>query len=111
MAMALSIGLLGAVSPNIQACYMEFFEKNGGPAVALMGATQFAVAGLISAVSNFLPETLLSITLSQLACSVMCIILLWALATKTPNKPLTVEFSRRAVCANFCPLQLHTVCK
>ncbi|XQW85014.1 multidrug effflux MFS transporter [Thalassotalea piscium] len=78
LAMVLTIGSMGAISPNVQACYMEFFSKNGGTAAALLGATQFSVAGLISAASTLLPESLLSIILCQAGCSLVCIILIWS---------------------------------
>ena len=77
-AMVLSIGVLGAVSPNTQACYMEFFPQHGGTAAALMGATQFSLAGLISAASTLLPESVLSIVLAQIACSAICVLLMWS---------------------------------
>lgn len=78
LAMVLTIGSMGAISPNIQACYMEFFSKNGGTAAALLGATQFSVAGLISAVSTLLPESVLSVILAQAVCSFICITLIWS---------------------------------
>lgn len=76
-AMILSIGMLGAVSPNIQACYMEYFPQHGGTAAALMGATQFSVAGLISALSALLPESITAVVMAQLACSALCLLLIW----------------------------------
>jgi len=76
--MVLAIGLLGAVSPNTQACYMEYFPQHGGTAAALMGATQFFVAALISAASTQLPESVLSIVLTQAACSALCVLLMWS---------------------------------
>lgn len=78
MAMVLTIGSMGAVFPNVQACYMEFFSQNGGTAAALSGATQCSVAGLISAASTLLPESLLSIILTQAVCSLICISLIWS---------------------------------
>ncbi|WP_430462827.1 multidrug effflux MFS transporter [Thalassolituus sp. LLYu03] len=77
LAMVLTIGMLGAVSPNIQACYMEYFREHGGTAAALMGATQFSVAGLISAASALLPESVTAIVLAQGACSLLCLALIW----------------------------------
>lgn len=77
LAMMVTIGMLGATSPNIQACYMEYFSENGGTAAALMGASQFSVAGIISAASALLPESLLTIILTQGVCSLLCIILVW----------------------------------
>jgi len=76
-AMVLTIGVMGAISPNIQACYMDHFSKNGGTAAALMGATQFSLAGLISAASTLLPETIGSIVMAMAFCSLVCVILIW----------------------------------
>jgi DHA1 family bicyclomycin/chloramphenicol resistance-like MFS transporter len=76
-AMVITVGALGAVGPNIQACFMEYFPQNSGTAAALIGATQFLFAGLVSALSILLPETLLSIVLCQAACSAMCLLLVW----------------------------------
>lgn len=76
-AMMITIGALGAVGPNIQACFMEYFPQNSGTAAALIGATQFLFAGLVSGLSIVLPETLLSIVLCQAACSVVCLMLVW----------------------------------
>lgn len=81
LAMVFTIGALGATSPNIQACYMDYFEKNGGTAAALMGATQFSVAGIVSAASTLLPEGILSIVLAQGACSLICVLLIWRMQT------------------------------
>lgn len=39
------IGLLGAVTPNVLSCYLEFFEHISGTANALMGSSIFAVGG------------------------------------------------------------------
>lgn len=82
-AMVMTIGIMGATLPNIQACYMEFFEKHGGTAAALMGATQFSVAGLISASSTLLPEGVLSIVLAQALCSFLCLILAYSKSKKS----------------------------
>lgn len=77
-AVVLTIGFMGAISPNIQACYMEYFSTNTGTAAALKGATQFSLAGLISAASTLLPESILSIVLAQALCLSIALILLWA---------------------------------
>jgi len=76
-AMMITVGAMGAISPNTQASFMEYFAQNGGTASALLGATQFSVAGLISAASTFLPHSVLAIVLAQAACSVLCLALVW----------------------------------
>ena len=76
-AMMITVGSMGAIVPNTQASFMEYFTTNGGTAAALLGATQFSVAGLIAAASSLLPESVLAIVLLQAACSVLCLGLIW----------------------------------
>ena len=64
-AMMLTIGAVGAISPNIQACFLEYFPTSGGTAAALLGAAQFGVAGLLSALSAMLPHTLEAVILAM----------------------------------------------
>ncbi len=78
-AMMLAIGAMGAITPNTQACFMEFFAQHGGTAAALLGAAQFSVAGLISAASALLPESVGAIVLAQAACCLPCLLLVWTL--------------------------------
>lgn len=60
-ALMVSVGSLGAVSPNNQANFIEFFPNTGGSASAILGAFQFGSAGLASALSTQLPQSMLSI--------------------------------------------------
>lgn len=76
-AMMITVGSMGAISPNIQAVYMEYFTKHGGTAAALLGATQFSMAGLLSAATALLPESLISIVFAQAACSAICLLLIF----------------------------------
>ncbi|WP_346839163.1 multidrug effflux MFS transporter [Microbulbifer sp. SAOS-129_SWC] len=76
-AMMLTVGAMGAISPNNQASCMEYFAENGGTAAALMGALQFSVAGGISALSALLPETVTAIVGAMAACSAVCLLLVW----------------------------------
>ncbi len=76
-AIMLAVGSIGATSPNCQACYMEHFAENGGTAAALMGATQFGVAGIVSAISTLMPESIQSVVLAQAGCSVVALSLVW----------------------------------
>lgn len=71
-----TVGSMGAIIPNIQACFMEYFHHNGGTAAALFGATQFSLAGLISALSSFLPESLVAVVMAQGACSILSLTLI-----------------------------------
>src|SRR5690606_37012521 len=77
-AMILTAGSMGAIGTNTQACYMEYFHHHGGTAAALLGAATFAVGGLITTASAFLPESVLSIVLCQGACSAICLWLIWS---------------------------------
>lgn len=76
-AMMITIGAMGAITPNTQACFMEYFAEHGGTASALLGATQFSVAGVISAASALLPESVVAIVMAQAACSLLCLMLVW----------------------------------
>jgi DHA1 family bicyclomycin/chloramphenicol resistance-like MFS transporter len=70
LCMILTGGCLGAIIPNNMANALEFFPKLGGTASALLGATQFALGGLISAVSTWLADgTPLPIVLVMSACT------------------------------------------
>ncbi|GHD43773.1 MFS transporter, DHA1 family, bicyclomycin/chloramphenicol resistance protein [Marinobacter persicus] len=66
-----SIGFQGGIVPNNMANALDFFPHMGGTAAALLGASQFTLAGGISALSStFGGESLLPIVASMLACSV-----------------------------------------
>ncbi|WP_420558915.1 multidrug effflux MFS transporter [Tepidicaulis sp.] len=81
--MMVSVGSLGMIGPNAQACAMHHFEHQAGTAASIMGFTQFMLAGAISAASALVPESLINITLFMGACGFLCAAL--ALA---PAKPL-----------------------
>lgn len=71
-----AIGCQGGIVPNNMANALEFFPHLGGTAAAILGASQFTIAGGISAVSSvFGGHGLLPITLSMLACSVGAVML------------------------------------
>ena len=66
-----SVGFQGGIVPNNMANALDFFPHIGGTAAALLGASQFTLAGVISALSStFGGESLLPIVASMLACSV-----------------------------------------
>lgn len=78
-AMMLYAGTLGAISPNIQACYLESFPRSAASAAAVMGTAQFGLGGLASAASNLLPEALLSVVACIAACAAASLgCMLWA---------------------------------
>lgn len=76
-AMMITVGAMGAITPNTQACFMEYFPDQGGTASALLGATQFSLGGLIAVASALLPETIMAVILAQAACSSLCLLLAW----------------------------------
>ncbi len=76
LAMMLTIGSIGAISPNIQVCFLEFFPTSSGTAAALLGAAQFGVAGLLSALSAMLPHTLEAVILAMAACGSVAYLML-----------------------------------
>jgi DHA1 family bicyclomycin/chloramphenicol resistance-like MFS transporter len=67
--MMLYAGTLGAISPNNQAGFLEYFQGSSGSAAALMGTATFSLGGIASGLSTLLPQTLLAVTLCMLACS------------------------------------------
>ncbi|MCK9469799.1 MAG: Bcr/CflA family efflux MFS transporter [Porticoccaceae bacterium] len=78
--MMIAIGALGAITPNIQACFLDHFPTNSGTAAALMGAAQFGIAGLVSALSAQLPLNLATVVLTMAVCGAIGVaIMLWSL--------------------------------
>ncbi|MCM5704512.1 multidrug effflux MFS transporter [Larsenimonas salina] len=75
-AMMLTIGSMGAITPNIQACFLEFFPTSGGTAAALLGSAQFGIAGLLSGLSAVLPHSLEAIVLAMAACASVAYLML-----------------------------------
>jgi DHA1 family bicyclomycin/chloramphenicol resistance-like MFS transporter len=84
-AMMITVGAMGAIIPNTQACFMEYFPRHGGTASALLGATQFSIGGLIAMGSALLPETVLAVILAQAACSMLCLLLVWNHTSNTAS--------------------------
>ncbi len=69
-------GCMGAIVPNSLAGALDHFPNLGGTAAALLGATQFTVAGLISALSTRVAgEALLPIVLIMAVCSLGALLL------------------------------------
>ncbi|MBB3046742.1 DHA1 family bicyclomycin/chloramphenicol resistance-like MFS transporter [Litorivivens lipolytica] len=76
-AMMMTVGAMGAISPNTQACYMEYFPQHGGTAAALLGACQFFIAGLIVGFSSLLPESVPLVIATQAICSAACLLIVF----------------------------------
>src|SRR5690625_5847007 len=55
-AIVIAAGCMGTIAPNNIANALDFFPKQGGTAAALLGAAQFCIAGLLSAVSTWLAD-------------------------------------------------------
>lgn len=65
-----AVGSQGGIVPNNMANAMEFFPGLSGTASALLGASQFTIAGAISTLSSSFGDlSLLTITAAMLACS------------------------------------------
>lgn len=75
-AMMITVGMVGAIAPNIQASFIEYFSVNSGTAAALLGASQFGIAGIASALSSQLPHALAPIMLAMGLCSAVCLAML-----------------------------------
>ncbi|MBW4934174.1 multidrug effflux MFS transporter [Marinobacter sp. F4206] len=71
-----AIGCQGGIVPNNMANAMEFFPQLSGTAAALLGASQFTIAGAISTLSSVSGDpTLPTIVMSMLACSTGAVLL------------------------------------
>ncbi|WP_108125001.1 multidrug effflux MFS transporter [Saccharospirillum mangrovi] len=64
-------GTVGAIAPNNQAAYLEYFSQLSGTASALIGALQFIVSGTITTLSTLLVDG--SITRITLAMLLICV--------------------------------------
>ena len=84
-AMMITVGAMGAITPNTQACFMEYFHQHGGTASALLGATQFSIGALIAMASALLPESVTAVILAQAACSFLCLLLVWKSGGQTAS--------------------------
>ena len=67
--MMLYAGTLGAISPNNQACFLEYFPTSSGSATALMGTATFGIGGIASGLTTLLPQSLITVTLCMMACA------------------------------------------
>ncbi|PSF14115.1 MFS transporter [Marinobacter fuscus] len=71
-----AVGCQGGIVPNNMANALEFFPHLGGTAAAMLGASQFTLAGTVSALSTtFAGDSLMPIVVSMLACSVGAVLL------------------------------------
>jgi DHA1 family bicyclomycin/chloramphenicol resistance-like MFS transporter len=71
-----AVGFMGSIIPNNMANALEFFPHLGGTAAAMLGATQFTLAGAISAFSTtVVKESLLNVVIVMAVCSMLAAIL------------------------------------
>jgi DHA1 family bicyclomycin/chloramphenicol resistance-like MFS transporter len=71
-----AVGFMGSIIPNNMANALEFFPHLGGTAAAMLGATQFTLAGVISAFSTtVVEESLLNVVIVMAACSMLAAML------------------------------------
>lgn len=98
-ALMLTVGSLGAITPNIQACYLQFYPKNSGAAAALLGAMQLGLGGCISAFSAWVANdvSLLPIVLTMGGAAILSVLSGWRI------KKLLAKNSN----ANTCPIAEH----
>ncbi|MFW5969487.1 MAG: multidrug effflux MFS transporter [Halofilum sp. (in: g-proteobacteria)] len=82
LGLGVAVACMGAIAPNNMANALEFFPNLGGTAAALLGATQFTVAGAISALSTVGTDgTLMPVVGTMAACSIGAL----ALAAGAPH--------------------------
>ncbi|MDZ7747798.1 MAG: multidrug effflux MFS transporter [Halofilum sp. (in: g-proteobacteria)] len=97
-AVIVAIACMGAIAPNNIANALELFPTLGGTAAAVLGATQFALAGTISALSTTLVDgTLAPVVLTMAACSLGAL----AFAAGAPHA------MRRALAAERAAIRAH----
>ena len=73
----LSVGALGGVMGNTQACCLHFFPRHSGIASALLGSGQYLIGALISALSTrFVSEQLWPMTITMALCSLLALVVL-----------------------------------
>lgn len=73
-ALMVAVGSMGMISPNTQACYLQYFGNNSGTASALMGAIQLTIAGCMSTLSTFVADGgLQPLVLTMGLCAIVCV--------------------------------------
>lgn len=78
-------GTVGAIAPNNQAAYLEYFSQLSGTASALIGALQFVVSGTITTISTLLVDgSITRITLAMLLICIPC----WLVTMRLPRAAL-----------------------
>lgn len=93
----LGVGCMGAIIPNNMANALEYFPHLGGTASALLGATQFTVAGIVSALSaSYAGSVLLPIAMTMAVCSLGAVILVRGAPAAVARETMLLERSTEA---------------
>lgn len=88
-------GTIGAIAPNNQAAYLEYFGKLSGTASALIGAMQFIVAGGLATLSTLVVDgSIQRITLAMLG---VCVLAFTAAMSLPRTQPDTSDATPEAV--------------
>lgn len=75
-ALALGIGMLGAIAPNNMSGALRPFKALAGTAAALMGSIQFAFSGLVGTLSALVSgDEMHTVAVTMLACSVLAMLI------------------------------------
>ncbi|UOO83642.1 multidrug effflux MFS transporter [Neisseria dumasiana] len=73
-----SVGTQGLITANTQACFMEYFRKEGGSANAVLGVCQSVIGAVMGMLTTWLHNgTALVMAGMMLVCTMMGVILLW----------------------------------
>ena len=72
-ALAVAIGSMGAIAPNNMAGALQYFRELAGTAAALMGAAQFAIGGIIGALSALVANEMHGVVITMAICSVLAL--------------------------------------
>ena len=92
IAIILMIGGQGAINPNTNAIYISHFDSNAGSASALLGAFQFIIASLMSALSTiFYDGTLWPPILMMFSISIFITVLILLDRKAQPEDVITAE--------------------
>ncbi len=71
----LSVGAAGIIMPNTFACFLEDFEDNSGSATAILGTSQFVMAGILSTILGLLhSDDILPMTTMMLLSSILSVL-------------------------------------
>ena len=83
----LTVGALGGIMGNTQACMLQFFPQHSGIAAALLGSGQYLIAAIVSGLSTlFVSDLMWPMTCTMAAAALLALLLV----------PSARGFARRA---------------